>query len=133
VQPIPSERLGEARAMHRAACRKDEAEFQRATIALLQTHGGAYEQDAVDYVRMCFEPLFGSPFHITRAYVTQVVRRVYDMKRHMLNGDGSLTALPSGMVFMNRLQFGFYSVLGRFDVEADYAAVEDRIFAEAGI
>jgi predicted unusual protein kinase regulating ubiquinone biosynthesis (AarF/ABC1/UbiB family) len=133
VQPIPPDRLIEARAMHRAACHRDEAAFRRSTITLLQTKGGAYEQDAADYVRLCFEPLFASPFRITRPWVTQVVRRVYDMKRHMLSGDGSVTGLPSGMVFMNRLQFGFYSVLARFDVEVDYARVEDRIFAEAGI
>jgi len=28
------------------------------------------------------------------------------------------------MLFVNRLQFGFYSVLARLDVEVDYAAVE---------
>jgi predicted unusual protein kinase regulating ubiquinone biosynthesis (AarF/ABC1/UbiB family) len=133
VQPIPDERLTEARIMHRAARLRDEAEFRRSTIALLQTQGGAYEEAAIEYVRFCFEPLFASPFRITRPYVTQVVRRVYDMKRHLLPSDGSYTALPSGMVFMNRLQFGFYSVLGRFDAEADYGGVEERIFAEAGI
>jgi len=36
-------------------------------------------------------------------------------------------------VFMNRLQFGFYSVLARLDVEVDYAAVERRFLAEAGL
>jgi predicted unusual protein kinase regulating ubiquinone biosynthesis (AarF/ABC1/UbiB family) len=133
VQPIPDKRLHEARTLHRAARMRDEAAFRRSTVVLLETRGGEYEQDAIDYVRFCFEPLFASPFRITRPYVTQVVQRVYDMKRHVLTGDRSFTALPSGMVFMNRLQFGFYSVLGRFDVAADYAAVEDRIFAEAGI
>ena len=33
--------------------------------------------------------------------------------------------MPSDMVFINRLQFGFYSVLARMDVEVDYAAVEN--------
>ena len=32
--------------------------------------------------------------------------------------------MPADMVFVNRLQFGFYSVLARLDVEVDYAAVE---------
>ena len=32
--------------------------------------------------------------------------------------------MPPDMVFVNRLQFGFYSVLARLDVEVDYAAVE---------
>lgn len=34
---------------------------------------------------------------------------------------------------MNRLQFGFYSVLARLDVEVDYAEVERRFLAEAGL
>ena len=133
VQPIPDHRLHEARVMHRAARERDEEAFRRSTVALLETQGGAYEQSAIDYVRFCFEPLFASPYRITRPYVTQVVRRVYDMKRHLLPSDNSFTALPEGMVFMNRLQFGFYSVLGRLDATADYGGVEARIFAEAGL
>jgi hypothetical protein len=38
-----------------------------------------------------------------------------------------------GLVFMNRLQFGFYSVLARLDVAADFAAVERRFLSEAGL
>ena len=34
------------------------------------------------------------------------------------------------MLFMNRLQFGFYSVLARLDVEVDYADAERAIQAE---
>jgi len=41
--------------------------------------------------------------------------------------------LPSGMLFMNRLQFGFYSVLARLDVRIDYAEVERRFLREAGL
>ena len=133
VQPIPDARLREARTLHRAARARDDDAFRRSTIAILETQGGAYEQSAIDYVRFCFEPVFASPYRITRPYVTQVVRRVYEMKRHVLPSDGSFTALPSGMMFMNRLQFGFYSVLGRLDAVADYGAVEDQIFAEAGL
>jgi hypothetical protein len=32
--------------------------------------------------------------------------------------------MPAEMLFVNRLQFGFYSVLARLDVEVDYASVE---------
>jgi hypothetical protein len=42
----------------------------------------------------------------------------------MFKKDGNFVPLPSGMLFMNRLQFGFYSVLARLDVEVDYASVE---------
>ena len=111
----------------------DEAGFRRSAATLLETRGGDYERSALEYVRFCFEPLFASPFRVTRSYVTEVVQHVYQMKRHVIGGDDSFTALPVGMVFMNRLQFGFYSVLARLDARADYKAVEDRIFSEAGL
>ena len=46
-----------------------------------------------------------------------------------LKKEGNFVPLPSGMLFMNRLQFGFYSVLARLDVEVDYAAVEREFMA----
>ncbi len=134
VQPIAEPRLGHARAMHRAARRRDEQAFQTSTIALTQTRGGAYEATVLRYVRRCFEPLFGAPFRVTRPYVTELVQGVKELKAHVLPGsDGSLQPMPAGMVFMNRLQFGFFSVLARLDVEADYAAVEEHFLREAGL
>ena len=44
-----------------------------------------------------------------------------------------LTTPPSGTVLINRLQFGFYSVLARLDVQVDYAAVERAMFENAGL
>jgi hypothetical protein len=41
--------------------------------------------------------------------------------------------LPPAMLFLNRLQFGFYSVLSRLDVTVDYAAVERAFLDEAGL
>ncbi len=38
--------------------------------------------------------------------------------------DDHIYSMPPEMLFMNRLQFGFYSVLARLDVEVDYAAIE---------
>ena len=40
-------------------------------------------------------------------------------------------AMPEGILFLNRLQFGFYSVLARLDVEADYASVEASFLDDA--
>lgn len=131
VQPIPDERVQQARRMHVAARRRDLHAFERAAIALLNTRGGAYERAALEYVRLCFAPLLRSPFHITRPYAAEVVQGAYALKQHVL--DESFVQLPAGMVFMTRLQLGFYSVLARLDVGADYAAVEARFFAEAGL
>jgi predicted unusual protein kinase regulating ubiquinone biosynthesis (AarF/ABC1/UbiB family) len=132
VQPIHEPRLAEARNLHAAARTHDDALFRRSTVAILHTRGGAYEEAALAYVRLCFAPLLDSPYRITREYATQVVRGIYAMKQHVLRGDGSFVGLPAGMVFMNRLQFGFYSVLARLDAEVDYAAVEERFLRDAG-
>jgi hypothetical protein len=55
------------------------------------------------------------------------------LKRLFWAKDGSFVMLPPAMLFLNRLQFGFYSVLSRLDVKVDYASVEQRFLTEAGI
>ena len=61
----------------------------------------------------------------TRALVSEIG----SMKQAMFKKGANFVPLPQGMVFMNRLQFGFYSVLARLDVEVDYAAVERAFMA----
>lgn len=70
---------------------------------------------------------------MTRDYVTEVVQGVYALTRLAFGGDRSFSGLPEGMLFMNRMQFGFYSVLARLDAEADYRAVETRFLQEAAL
>jgi predicted unusual protein kinase regulating ubiquinone biosynthesis (AarF/ABC1/UbiB family) len=133
VQPIGQERLKRARALHVAARRLDEAAFREQCIAMLGTRGGSYERDAVAHSRMSFEPLFASPFHMTRAFVTQMVQNVLALKEHLFAKDGSFVPLPDGLLFMNRLQFGFYSVLARLDATVDYRAVEEAFCRQAAL
>lgn len=134
VQPIEDDRLELARNIHRAAMKKDEHEFREAAKLILNTRGGVYEKMATDYSRRCFEPLFNSPYRITRSYVVTLVEGVKNMKEAVLfKENGNFVQLPPGMLFINRLQFGFYSVLARLDVEVDYAAIEKRFFQEAGL
>ena len=133
VQPIVEPELGNARAMHRAALAQDESAFCEATKRMLGTRGGSFEVAVLAYVRRCFAPIFEVPFHMDRAYATEVVRSIQDLKKFMFAKDKSFTALPPGLVFMNRLQFGFYSVLARLDVAVDYAAVEREILGSAGL
>jgi predicted unusual protein kinase regulating ubiquinone biosynthesis (AarF/ABC1/UbiB family) len=124
VQVLGPDHVERAREMHRAAIERDEAGFRRHCAALLGTRGGSYEAAALDYSRYCFEPLFASPFHLTRAYTSELAGRIAALKRHMLAKDRSFVQLPAEMVFLNRLQFGFYSVIARLDVELDFAAIE---------
>jgi predicted unusual protein kinase regulating ubiquinone biosynthesis (AarF/ABC1/UbiB family) len=129
VQPIHGGRLGPARALHRAAVARDEQAFAQQVRVIMETRGGLYEDMAIAYSRRCFEPLFSSPYRVTREFVRKLVLEIGDMKRVMFTKGGNFVPLPEGMVFMNRLQFGFYSVLARLDVEVDYAAVERAFMA----
>jgi predicted unusual protein kinase regulating ubiquinone biosynthesis (AarF/ABC1/UbiB family) len=133
VQPIAEKSLPPARAMHRFAIAKNEAAFAEAVQTLLGTHGGEYGTRAVAYVRRCFEPMFNSPFRMSREYTTSLFTELREMKKLMWAKDDSFVMLPPSMLFLNRLQFGFYSVLARLDVEADYAAVERTFLGEAGL
>ena len=133
VQPIAKESLGPARAMHRAAIARNETAFAEAAQALLGTRGGEYGTRAIAYVRRCFEPMFASPFRMSREYTTGLFTELREMKKLMWAKDGSFVMLPPSMLFLNRLQFGFYSVLARLDVTADYAAVERKFLGEAGL
>jgi predicted unusual protein kinase regulating ubiquinone biosynthesis (AarF/ABC1/UbiB family) len=133
VQLIEEQRMPHARTMHRAAIDRDEPAFAAAAERLLGTRGGEYGTRAVAYSRRCFEPMFGSPFHITRAYTASLVHEISELKRFFWAKDGSFVMLPPAMLFLNRLQFGFYSVLARLDVTVDYAAVERDFLSRAGL
>jgi predicted unusual protein kinase regulating ubiquinone biosynthesis (AarF/ABC1/UbiB family) len=125
VQVIPEKRRPEARALHHAAIDRDEAEFARRVSRLLDTKPGELDRLAQRYTRLCFEPLFTAPYRITRTYAASLVD---SMKTMALTArklpDSEVFAMPPEVLFMNRLQFGFYSVLARLDVEVDFATVE---------
>lgn len=130
VQAIPDKRRGVAARLHRAACDKDEAAFAEAAKIMLETRGGNHEKRVLGYIRRAFEPQFSSPFRITREYVASLVNHMKDAgKETLVTKDESFVGMPEGMLFMNRLQFGFYSVLARLDATVDYAAVERAFMA----
>jgi predicted unusual protein kinase regulating ubiquinone biosynthesis (AarF/ABC1/UbiB family) len=129
VQPISAGRMGPARALHRAAIARNDSDFAAQVRVIMETRGGLYEDLAIAYSRRCFEPLFASPYRISREYVRNLVVEIGELKRAVLKKGGNFVPLPPGMLFMNRLQFGFYSVLARLDVEVDYAAVENAFMA----
>ncbi len=131
VNPILPQQLGLARAIHKAALDRDEARFREETRLRMPTRPGRLEGPSLDYVRRCFEPLFVSPTRLTREYAASLVDGMKELaKIAMKTPDSELFQMPHDMVFMTRLQFGFYSVLARLDVEVDYAAVERAIWPE---
>ncbi len=132
VQPIEGARKHFAIELHEAALRRDEDGFAKAAAAILQTKGGRYEEAALEYSRRCFVPIFSSPFRITKQFSGDLFRamKALGMEARTMKDD-EFVPLPEGMVFMNRLQCGFYSVLARLDAEVDYAAVEAEFLPEA--
>lgn len=110
--------------MHRAALARDEAAFAAGVRQLLGLAPGEQEQRVVRQLRRMFEPLFRGSFRIDRAYAADLLAHMREISRAALRSGQALTRLPRGTIMMNRLQFGFYSVLARLDADVDYAAVE---------
>lgn len=133
VQMLTPEHLVHARLLHRKAVDRDEAGFRDAARSLLGTKAGPYEDWALQFSRDCFAPVFASPFRVNREYTVKLVESTRAMKRDvMFKKNANFSPLPPGMLFMNRLQFGFYSVLSRLDVAVDYAEVERGLLERAG-
>ncbi|MCL4753716.1 MAG: AarF/ABC1/UbiB kinase family protein [Myxococcales bacterium] len=133
VQPIEPARRAAALKLHLVALAGDSGAFPAAASAVIGSRAGPYEDAAVAYTRRCFAPLFEAPYHITRGYVASLVDDARDMKRHLFSKDSGFVQMPPGMVLINRLQFGFYSVLARLDVSVDYARIERDFLGEAGL
>jgi predicted unusual protein kinase regulating ubiquinone biosynthesis (AarF/ABC1/UbiB family) len=131
VQPLPKPHRMRAVGAHRAAGEGDEERFRQEVRAMLGLRGGRYEDAVLDYTRRCFEPLFGSPFRFDREYVEQLVRGIRELKLHLVGERQGAVPLPPEMALMNRLQFGFYSVLARLGAEVDYAGLERELLADA--
>jgi predicted unusual protein kinase regulating ubiquinone biosynthesis (AarF/ABC1/UbiB family) len=125
VHPIPEERLARAVRIHWAAINRDLPAFREAVSAMLDAKPGALEELARAYTRRCFEPLFDAPYRVTKEYAAALLAEMKDMaKVARAVDDAEFFSMPPDMLFINRLQFGFYSVLARLDVEVDYAAIE---------
>ena len=131
IQPL-GERRSRAVRVHSAALARDEIGFGRAVAAMVGAKPGPLEDLAVRYTRSCFAPLFESPYRVTKAWAAGLVGGMREMAvtARRLPPEQFFT-MPPEMVFVNRLQFGFYSVLARLDVEVDYARVERAFIASA--
>ena len=133
IQVFGEERRLSAVRLHCAAHAGDMETFRSEASAILQTRGGDYDQLMFDYLRNSFLPIMESPFHLTRDYSASLVHQFRDMCLRLLKGSNDdYVPMPPGLLFTNRLQFGFYSVLARLAVEVDYAAVERGFLKQAG-
>ena len=125
VQEANQQKRDEGVATHYAACVRDHAAFEAASRRMLKLRGGVFEEAALEYLHEAFKPQTQSPYRIERHYVAGLAKRfkeIFNVARS--SKDDSYVPFDEGVFFFNRLQFGFYSVLARLDVEVDYATNE---------
>jgi predicted unusual protein kinase regulating ubiquinone biosynthesis (AarF/ABC1/UbiB family) len=115
-----------ARAAHRAALSQNEVIFARNAARLVGAENGPWRDAFVAYLRKCVTPLFQSPFHVTRAFARDLVSGLYELKGHAFAKESGFAPVPESTLLLNRLHVGFFSVLARLDVMADYAAEERK-------
>jgi predicted unusual protein kinase regulating ubiquinone biosynthesis (AarF/ABC1/UbiB family) len=126
VQEIDPVHQRNARRVHRAALDGDRKRFHQASMELMSMRAGPLADKALAYMDLNYQPLFETPFRVTKPYAALMVERMAEMaKMARTLPDEHFFTMPPGMFFMNRLQFGFYSVLARLDVEADYKGTEE--------
>jgi len=113
-----------ANRVHRAALQRNETDFALQVARMLGTRGGSYERAVVEYVRRGLSPVFESPFRVTPEYVKSIVLGIRPLKSELFAKDKSFVMPPRGLAFLNRLQFGLYSLLAKLDATIDYAAIE---------
>ena len=132
VQPLLEKQHRHAVTLHRFAVEGDKAAFYEEGVRYLEVRPGRHEEMALGFMLRCFDPLFVRPYRMTRDYVASLVKELHAsaLEARKLDPD-DIAPLPEGTLFMNRLQFGFYSVLARLDVEIDYAAIERAFLPEA--
>jgi predicted unusual protein kinase regulating ubiquinone biosynthesis (AarF/ABC1/UbiB family) len=118
-------------ALHRAAIADDFKAFSRAARAAMETREGDFERTLHAYMWGCYEPLRKPRVHLTRDAVAARVRDTGELRRAMLSSRAQVTPIAPAIMLLNRLQFGFWSVLARLDVAADYAAVHSALLASA--
>jgi hypothetical protein len=70
---------------------------------------------------------------MTKTYAASLVEQAKDMGQIARSlKDHEVVPVSEDFLFINRLQFGFYSVLARLDVTLDYAEVERAFWDELG-
>lgn len=131
VQLMPDTGRSAARTAHRGAVARDLTQFRSGMSDLLQLREGGFRDAALKYVELCFAPIIDAPFRISRDWATELTKAGRDSKSAMFARGANLSLPPPHLALMNRLQFGFYSVLARLDVTVDYRAIEERILDEA--
>lgn len=130
VQDVAPRRLELSRILHSAAVQGDLAAFDRYGGEMVDAKPGKLGDRAKAYMLRCFVPVLEAPYRITRPWTSELFAEMKSMALQAATAPKEeFFTMPPEVVFMNRLQFGFYSILARLDVEVDYREVE-RLFHE---
>jgi predicted unusual protein kinase regulating ubiquinone biosynthesis (AarF/ABC1/UbiB family) len=130
TRTLSAKRVELVRACHRAVLAQDERAFFAASHALLEVPAtGELGRLVRRYMKLCFEPIWEpGPYRITHAYARRLIddlrTQAWALARMPRN---QASPLPSELLFLNRLQIGFYSVLARLEVDVDYREVHREL------
>jgi len=125
VQRMPKPRQDAAVRMHWGASHGDRDMFEQACRDIADCEGGLYERIVCEYLESYFRPITESPFYLSADYAAEMVRKFKkDYAHAMRNYKDGFVAMPEGLLFINRLEFGFFSILARLDVTVDYKKVD---------
>ncbi|MBW2459382.1 MAG: AarF/ABC1/UbiB kinase family protein [Deltaproteobacteria bacterium] len=115
---------------HERCCQGDlSALFEAALEMFGMPDQGPAADLARDFIHLCFTPIHTQgPYRITRQYAAAPLDTLRQNASKLLRlGLSDLEPMPAEWLFFNRLQFGFYSVLARLDVAADFNAIERQL------
>lgn len=133
VQEVAAKRLEMSKLLHSAAVEGDLETINRYGGEMVDAKPGPLGDRAKAYMVQCFVPILESPYRITRPWTAQLFAEMKSMALQAATAPkDQFFSMPPEVVFMNRLQFGFYSILARLDVEVDYRAVERAFHREFG-
>jgi predicted unusual protein kinase regulating ubiquinone biosynthesis (AarF/ABC1/UbiB family) len=125
---LTNQRFAAVQALHAAALDRNDDAFAEAASEMMQLRPGRMKTMNIDFIKECMRPLIESPFRIQRSFATDLAEKANAILKASRKLDKEeISAFPSDLLFVNRLHFGFYSVLARLDVEVDYAAIERQI------
>ncbi|MFO0678861.1 MAG: AarF/UbiB family protein [Polyangiaceae bacterium] len=130
IQTVDDAAREAAHALHLAALDGDEGRFRDRVPALVGSKPGRLEDAAVAYMKVAMQPLLHDRYRITRPYTADLLARMKTMAKAAKDAPKEeFFSMRPEQLFMNRLQFGFYSVLARLDVEGEYRAAERTFLA----
>jgi len=127
VKQFDTDRMGLWKQFARSILEGDHASFKHASLEMgLVGRERSFNWDAHwELMQYLYRPFLEEDFEYTQVYVHEV----YDIFKR--NVDVRRTKLPGDMLFTNRLQFGFNSILSQLGGQANWKQIfHDAVYAE---